>query len=64
MALDILSYLMLGEESLEAAAASLGVSCWTARNQLRAVYQKTGAHGQGQLIALMSRLAKPQIRSA
>jgi DNA-binding CsgD family transcriptional regulator len=55
---------LLREESLEAAAEHLGVAYSTARNQLRAIYQKTDTHGQGQLIALISRLAKPQIRSA
>jgi DNA-binding CsgD family transcriptional regulator len=52
------------EESLEATAESLGVSYSTARNQLRAAYQKTDTHSQAQLIALISRLAKPQIRGA
>ena len=51
---------LLREESLETAAESLGVSYWTARNQLKAVYQKTNTHGQGQLIALITRLAKPR----
>lgn len=55
---------LLGEESLEAAAESLGVSYSTARNQLKAVYQKTDTHSQGQLIVLISRLAKPQIPGA
>jgi DNA-binding CsgD family transcriptional regulator len=51
---------LLREESLETAAESLGVSYWTARNQLKAVYQKTNTHGQGQLVALITRLAKPR----
>jgi DNA-binding CsgD family transcriptional regulator len=55
---------LLSAESVEAAAESLGVSYSTARNHLRAVYQKTDTHSQVQLIALISRLAKPQIRSA
>jgi DNA-binding CsgD family transcriptional regulator len=55
---------LLREESLEATAESLGVSYSTARNQLRAVYQKTDTHSQAQLIALISRLAKLQIRGA
>jgi DNA-binding CsgD family transcriptional regulator len=55
---------LLRDDSLEAAAESLGVSYSTARNQLRAVYQKTDTHSQAQLIALISRLAKPQIRGA
>jgi DNA-binding CsgD family transcriptional regulator len=48
---------LLREESLEAAAERLGVAYGTARNQLKSVYQKTDTHGQGQLIALMARLA-------
>jgi DNA-binding CsgD family transcriptional regulator/PAS domain-containing protein len=55
---------LLREESLEAAAQNLGVAYTTARNQLKAIYQKTDTHSQGQLIALVSRLAKPQIRGA
>lgn len=55
---------LLGCESLEAAAESLGVSYSTARNQLKAVYQKTDTHSQGQLIILIARLAKPQIPGA
>ena len=51
---------LLREESLETAAESLGVSYWTARNQLKAVYQKTNTHGQAQLVALITRLAKPR----
>jgi PAS domain-containing protein len=47
------------EESLKAAAESLRVATGTARNQLKAIYQKTGTHGQGQLIALIARLAAP-----
>jgi DNA-binding CsgD family transcriptional regulator len=55
---------LLREEALEAAAEGPGVSYSTARNQLRAVYQKTDMHSQAQLIALISRLAKPQIPAA
>ncbi len=55
---------LLGGELLEAAAESLGVSYWTARNQLKAVYQKTDTHGQGQLVSFISRIAKSQIRGA
>jgi len=51
---------LLREESLKAAAESLGVAIGTARNQLKAIYQKTGTHGQGQLIALILRLATPR----
>jgi PAS domain-containing protein len=49
---------LLREVSLEAAAARLGVSLVTARNQLQAVFQKTDTHGQGQLVGLLARLAK------
>lgn len=55
---------LIREESLEAAAGGLGVSYSTAGNQLKAIFQKTDTHGQGQLIALITRLAKPQIRGA
>ncbi len=55
---------LLREESLEAAAASLDVSYWTARNQLKAIYQKTDTHGQAQLIALITRVANSQIPDA
>ena len=55
---------LLREESLEAAAASLDVSYWTARNQLKAIYQKTDTHAQAQLIALITRLANSQIPDA
>jgi PAS domain-containing protein len=50
---------LLSEESLEGAAESLGVAIGTARNQLKAVFQKTNTHGQGQLITVITRLAKP-----
>jgi DNA-binding CsgD family transcriptional regulator/PAS domain-containing protein len=55
---------LLREDSLEAAAETLSVSYATARNQLRAAYQKTETHSQGQLIALISRLARGQIPGA
>jgi DNA-binding CsgD family transcriptional regulator len=48
----------LAEESLEAAAEGLGISIDTARNQLKGVYQKTGVRRQGEVIALLSRLAR------
>jgi DNA-binding CsgD family transcriptional regulator/PAS domain-containing protein len=59
-----LSDRLLREESLEAAAESLGVSYSTARNQLRAVCQKTDTHSQAQLITLIARLAKPRTDGA
>lgn len=48
----------LAEESLEAAAEGLGIRIDTARNQLKGVYQKTGVRRQGEIIALLSRLAR------
>ncbi|HEV7481251.1 MAG TPA: helix-turn-helix transcriptional regulator, partial [Roseiarcus sp.] len=48
----------LAEESLEAAAVGLGISIDTARNQLKSIYQKTGVRRQGEIIALLSRLAR------
>jgi DNA-binding CsgD family transcriptional regulator/PAS domain-containing protein len=48
----------LAEESLEAATEGLGISIDTARNQLKGVYQKTGVRRQGEMIALLSRLAR------
>ena len=55
---------LLREESLDVAAESLGVAYSTVRNQLKAIFQKTDTHSQGQLIALIARLAKPQIAGA
>ena len=49
---------LLREPSLEAAAARVGVSVATARNQLQAVFHKTGTHGQAELVALLARLAR------
>lgn len=51
---------LLSEESLKAAAESLGVATGTARNQLKAIYEKTDTHSQVQLIALIARLATPR----
>jgi DNA-binding CsgD family transcriptional regulator/PAS domain-containing protein len=48
----------LAKGSLEAAAKDLGVSIDTARNQLKSVYQKTGARRHGEIIALLSRFAR------
>jgi DNA-binding CsgD family transcriptional regulator len=55
---------LLSEESLEAAADSLGVAIGTARNQMKAVFHKTDTHHQGQLIALITRLATPAPRDS
>ena len=54
-----LAHRLLSEESLGATAGSLGVAISTARNQLKAVFEKTDTHSQGQLIALIARLATP-----
>jgi DNA-binding CsgD family transcriptional regulator len=40
----------------ERAAGLLGISRQTARNQLKAVFAKTGTHRQSELVALLSRL--------
>ena len=48
---------LLREESLEAVAAALGVAYHTARNVLSSIYQKTETRRQGQLVALLARLA-------
>src|SRR5262249_55234766 len=39
--------------ALETAAEELGIARETARNQLKAVFAKTGTHRQGELIALL-----------
>jgi DNA-binding CsgD family transcriptional regulator len=41
--------------SLEKAAEDLGISRETARNQLKAIFAKTGTHRQSELVALLSR---------
>lgn len=55
---------LVREESLQAAAEDLSVATGTARNQLKAIYQKTGTHGQGQLIGLIARLPAGGVRIA
>jgi DNA-binding CsgD family transcriptional regulator len=54
---------LLSEESLEAAADRLGVARETARNQLKSVLQKTGAHRQSQLAALLMRLGRHRVKA-
>ncbi|MCK0209036.1 hypothetical protein MWN33_13445 [Starkeya koreensis] len=49
--------LVAGTE-LRAAADELAVSYETARVRLRVIFQKTGTHRQGELVALLSRLAR------
>jgi DNA-binding CsgD family transcriptional regulator len=43
-------------------ADELEISYATARNQLKAVFQKTGAHRQAELVTLLARLSSaPQL---
>jgi PAS domain-containing protein len=49
---------LLREAALEGAAARVGVSAATARNQLQAVFHKSGTHAQAELVALLARLAR------
>lgn len=42
--------------NLEKAAEELGIARETARNQLKAVFAKTGTHRQGELVAILTRL--------
>jgi DNA-binding CsgD family transcriptional regulator len=51
-------------ESLEEACEALAIAKNTARFQLRAVFDKTGTARQGELIALLARLARPATGSA
>jgi DNA-binding CsgD family transcriptional regulator len=51
-------------ESLDEAADRLGITKETARSHLRAVFGKTGAHRQSELVALVSRMAAPMPRRA
>jgi DNA-binding CsgD family transcriptional regulator len=46
---------LLTGESLRSAAAALGITYESARSQLKAIFQKTGTHRQGELIALLAR---------
>jgi DNA-binding CsgD family transcriptional regulator len=50
-------------ESLDAAADCLGISKETARCHLKAIFDKTGAHRQSELVALLGRLAAPAPRT-
>jgi DNA-binding CsgD family transcriptional regulator len=51
-------------ESLEEAADGLGITKETARSHLKAVFGKTGAHRQSELVALVGRMAAPMSRRA
>jgi DNA-binding CsgD family transcriptional regulator len=55
---------LVGSGSLNAAADALGIAKETARNQLKAVFAKTGTHRQSQLVALLSKLARPGVDTA
>ena len=52
-----LAYMLFEGKSLEEAAAARRVSIHTARNQLKSVFSKTDTNRQGQLVALLSKLA-------
>jgi DNA-binding CsgD family transcriptional regulator len=43
-------------DALERAAERLGIAKTTARNQLRAIFSKTGVHRQAELVALLATL--------
>ncbi|HEX7080360.1 MAG TPA: helix-turn-helix transcriptional regulator [Gammaproteobacteria bacterium] len=45
------------DKDLKTAAELLGISVHTARNELKAILRKTGRRNQGQLLALVNRLA-------
>jgi DNA-binding CsgD family transcriptional regulator len=47
---------LTGGDALERAAERLGIAKTTARNQLRAIFSKTGVHRQAELVALMATL--------
>ncbi|KIC09056.1 hypothetical protein RA19_17370 [Leisingera sp. ANG-M1] len=42
--------------SLKQAAQHLNISIWTARSHLRAVFQKTNTHRQGELVSLLAHM--------
>ncbi|MEH2614110.1 helix-turn-helix transcriptional regulator [Bradyrhizobium sp. AZCC 1693] len=44
--------------SMETAAAELGVTVETARTHLKAIFNRTGTHRQGELVALLNRLSR------
>jgi DNA-binding CsgD family transcriptional regulator len=51
-----LASLIAAGVSPEQSAKKLGIARETARTQLKAVFSKTHTHGQGELIAVLSRL--------
>jgi DNA-binding CsgD family transcriptional regulator len=46
-------------DAVEDAASRLGITKETARNHLKAIFQKTEVHRQSELVALLARLPKP-----
>lgn len=44
--------------SMETAAAEMGVTAETARSHLKAIFNRTGTHRQGELVALLNRLSR------
>jgi DNA-binding CsgD family transcriptional regulator len=44
--------------SMETAAAELGVTVETARSHLKSIFNRTGTHRQGELVALLNRLSR------
>ncbi|WP_434722671.1 helix-turn-helix transcriptional regulator [Mesorhizobium sp. RIZ17] len=51
-----LAAMLSSGDTLEAAAAKCRISYQTARNQLKAVFAKTGTHRQSELVSLLARL--------
>jgi DNA-binding CsgD family transcriptional regulator len=48
---------LLAGESVRDAAHALGITYESARSRLKSIFQKTGTHRQGELIALLARTA-------
>jgi DNA-binding CsgD family transcriptional regulator len=51
-----LASIIAGGIDLRTAAEDLGVKRDTARNQLKAIFAKTGAHRQSELVELLAKL--------
>jgi DNA-binding CsgD family transcriptional regulator len=52
-----LAQAMTRGDSLEEVATSLGITMSTARNQLAAIFAKTGTQRQAKLVAILTRVA-------